>query len=71
MRCVARRAAYNRDMKDICDGSRRPVRGERHHLKTSASGHMKARCPVCKRTLAVTRVLGLIEFPRHEPGRKI
>ena len=27
---------------------------------------MKAVCPVCKRKLAVKRVLGIIEFPRHE-----
>ena len=27
-------------MKDVCDGSRRPVRGERHKLKTDSSGHM-------------------------------
>src|SRR3712207_8476497 len=46
--------------------SRRPVRGERHQLKTAASGHMKATCPVCKRRLTVKRVLGVIEFPRHE-----
>jgi hypothetical protein len=28
---------------------------------------MKARCPVCKRVLVVSRVLGIVEFPRHEP----
>jgi hypothetical protein len=58
--------AYNRQVKTLCDGSRRPVRGARHHLKTSPSGHMKARCPVCRRVLVVSRVLGIVEFPRHE-----
>jgi hypothetical protein len=53
-------------MYNLCDGSRRPVRGKRHKLKTSASGHMKATCPVCKRNVTVTRVLGVIEFPRHQ-----
>jgi hypothetical protein len=53
-------------MDKLCDGSRRPVRGERHQLTTSPSGHMKATCPVCKRRLTVSRVLGVIEFPRHE-----
>jgi hypothetical protein len=55
-------------MDKLCDGSRRPVRGERHNLETSATGHMKASCPVCKRRLAVSRVMGVVEFPRHEPG---
>jgi hypothetical protein len=54
-------------VKILCDGSRRPVRGARHQLKTSATGHMKARCPVCKRVMTVSRVLGIVEFPRHEP----
>jgi hypothetical protein len=31
---------------------------------------MKARCPVCKRTLTVSRVLGVVEFPRHERAAK-
>jgi hypothetical protein len=53
-------------MEKLCDGSRRPVRGERHQLETSTSGHMKASCPVCKRRLFVTRVMGVVEFPRHE-----
>lgn len=56
-------------MKNVCDGSRRPVRGSRHQLNTSASGHMKATCPVCKRRLAVKRVLGIVEFPRHENSK--
>jgi len=55
-------------MNKICDGSRRPVRGARHQLKTSSSGHMKAVCPVCKRKLSVKRVLAVVEFPRH-PAR--
>ena len=56
-------------MDNLCDGSRRPVRGARHQPKTSASGHMKAMCPVCGRLISVKRVLGAIEFPRHEkPG---
>jgi hypothetical protein len=53
-------------MNKLCDGSRRPVRGERHQLKTSTTGHMKACCPVCKRRLTVARVMGVVEFPRHE-----
>ena len=56
-------------MKKVCDGSRRPVRGSRHQLKTASSGHMKATCPVCKRRLAVKRVLGIVEFPRHEDSK--
>jgi hypothetical protein len=31
---------------------------------------MKARCPVCKRVLTVSRVLGTVEFPRHEKAEK-
>ena len=65
-----RPGAYNAGVKTLCDGSRRPVRGERHHLVTSASGHMKARCPVCKRVMTVSRVLGTVEFPRHERPAK-
>jgi hypothetical protein len=56
-------------MDNLCDGSRRPVRGTRHQLETSANGHMEATCPVCKRRMTVRRVLGIIEFPRHESGR--
>ena len=56
-------------MKNVCDGSRRPVRGERHKLKTSGSGHMEATCPVCGRRLVVSRVMGIIEFPRHANGK--
>jgi hypothetical protein len=56
-------------MDKLCDGSRRSVRGKRHLLETSANGHMEAICPVCKRRVTVRRVLGVIEFPRHEPGR--
>jgi hypothetical protein len=53
-------------MESLCDGSRRPVRGSRHNLVTSKTGHMKATCPVCKKTLTVSRVMGVVEFPRHE-----
>ena len=53
-------------MDKICDGSRRPVRGERHKLKTSRSGHMTAVCPTCKRLLTVRRIMGVVEFPRHQ-----
>ena len=56
-------------MKEVCDGSRRPVRGERHKLKTNRSGHMHAVCPVCKRVVPVKRMFGVIEFTRHERGR--
>jgi hypothetical protein len=52
-------------MKKLCDGSRRPVRGERHEVKTTASRHSSAICPVCKRRMTVMRVLGILEFPRH------
>ena len=52
-------------LDNLCDGSRRPVRGERHKLKTSPSGHMNAICPVCKRKVTVKRVLGVVEFTRH------
>jgi hypothetical protein len=31
---------------------------------------MTATCPVCKRTLTVKRVLGVLEFPRHERREK-
>ena len=57
---------YNAPVENLCDGSRRPVLGERHYLETSASGHMRARCPVCKARMVVRRVMGVIEFPRHE-----
>jgi hypothetical protein len=57
-------------MQDLCDGSRRSVRGERHELNTSTTRHMTATCPVCKRTLTVKRVLGVLEFPRHERREK-
>jgi hypothetical protein len=53
-------------MKEVCDGSRRPVRGERHKLKTDSSGHMHATCPVCKRVVPVKKMYGVIEFTRHE-----
>jgi hypothetical protein len=52
-------------MKTLCDGSRRPVRGERHQLKSTASRHSSAVCPVCKRRVTVNKVLGVLEFPRH------
>jgi hypothetical protein len=57
-------------MNELCEGSRRPVRGTRHHLDASNSGHMTAHCPVCKQQLRVSRVLGVIEFPRHKAPRK-
>lgn len=53
-------------MENLCDGGRRRVRGGRHDLTTSASGHMKATCPVCGRRLTVSRKFGIVEFPRHE-----
>lgn len=31
---------------------------------------MTAHCPVCKQLLRVSRVLGVIEFPRHKTPRK-
>jgi hypothetical protein len=57
-------------MNELCEGSRRPVRGSRHQLDASDSGHMTAHCPVCKQQLRVSRVLGVIEFPRHKAPRK-
>ena len=57
-------------MKDLCDGSRRPVRGERHQLKATATRHASATCPVCKRRLMVVRILGILEFPRHSASAK-
>lgn len=52
-------------MKTLCDGSRRPVRGERHGLKATSTRHTSAICPVCQQTLRVARVMGVFEFPRH------
>ena len=52
-------------MKELCDGSRRPVHAQRHGLKPLASRHSEARCPVCKRQMVVVRILGKLEFPRH------
>jgi ribosomal protein L37AE/L43A len=52
-------------MKTLCPGSRRKVLAARHKLKISPNRHMAAECPVCKRTLAVRRLLGVVEFPRH------
>lgn len=52
-------------MKTLCDGSRRPVRGERHGLKATTTRHTSAVCPVCRQTLRVARVMGVFEFPRH------
>jgi ribosomal protein L37AE/L43A len=54
-------------MDNLCDGSRMPVRGKRHKLQVSATGHMKATCPACKRRLTVRSVMGVVEFPRHQP----
>lgn len=53
-------------MKNLCDGSRRRVLNGRHQLKSSPSGHMNAKCPVCKRKVSVKRVMGILEFTRHE-----
>jgi hypothetical protein len=57
-------------MKILCEGSRRPVRGERHQLKSTASRHMSAICPVCKQRMTVSRIMGTVEFPRHSPKKK-
>lgn len=54
---------------NVCDGSRRPVLGKRHDLRTLASGHNKATCPVCKSVVEVRRVFGVLEFARHEARR--
>ena len=52
-------------MNQICDGSRRPVVAKRHETKVLEDGHTKAKCPVCKRTVPVRRVMGVLEFARH------
>jgi hypothetical protein len=52
-------------MKNFCDGGRRRVLEKRHGLKISTSGHMKAKCPVCKLIVGVRRVFGVLEFVRH------
>ena len=54
------------NMKKLCEGSRRPVRGQRHQLKSSASGHTQVTCPVCQQQLRAVSILGVLEFPRHE-----
>ena len=53
-------------MRIVCEGSRRPVRGQRHQLKTTSSRHAQATCPVCQQRLRVVWVMGVLEFPRHE-----
>jgi hypothetical protein len=58
------------NMKKLCDGSRRPVRGQRHQLKQTSSRHAQATCPVCRQPLRVVSVMGVLEFPRHEAKGK-
>ena len=58
-------------MKTLCDGSRRPVRGERHGLKATTTRHTSAVCPVCRQTLRVARVMGVFEFPAFASGTKV
>lgn len=53
-------------MENVCDGSRRPVRGKRHKLTTTASGHTEAECPVCKQRVPAREIFGAVEFTRHE-----
>lgn len=57
-------------MNKVCEGSRRPVRGERHQRESSASRHAQAICPVCQQQLRVVSVLGVLEFPRHQAKEK-
>ena len=52
-------------MKNLCEGSRRPVRGERHQLQTTSTRHAQATCPVCRQSMRVIWVLGVLEFSRH------
>ena len=66
LRPLLRPIFFSGEMEQLCDGSRRPVVGARHELKTLKSGHQTATCPVCRRRLKVKRVLGVLEFPRHE-----
>jgi hypothetical protein len=66
MHVVSAAPHQSHNMENLCEGSRRPVRGERHRLKMSGSGHMEATCPVCKRRIVVRRIMGIVEFPRHE-----
>ena len=54
-------------MKIVCDGSRRPVHAKRHQLERMATKHQQATCPVCKQRIRVFEILGVLEFPRHEP----
>jgi len=56
-------------MNNLCDGSRRPVRGKRHQLET-AGRNTTAVCPVCMDRLVVRSVLGQVEFPRHEAPKR-
>ena len=67
---VDRSANQGDGMQDLCDGSRRSVRGARHELNMSDTRHMTATCPVCKRSLTIKRVLGVLEFPRHEKRQR-
>ena len=57
-------------MKQLCDGSRRPVRGKRHGLQSTSSRHAQATCPVCQQELRVVSIMGVVEFPRHEAKAK-
>jgi hypothetical protein len=52
-------------MNNPCNGSRQRVLAKRHCLNTSTSGHMKAKCPVCRAIVGVRRVFGVLEFSRH------
>ena len=56
-------------MKNICEGSRRRAAGAAS-VKDIGNRPRGPCCPVCKRTLAVSRVLGIVEFPRHESRMK-
>jgi hypothetical protein len=53
------------NMKKLCEGSRRPVRGKRHQLQQTSSRHAQAICPVCRQPLRVVSIMGVLEFPRH------
>jgi hypothetical protein len=53
-------------MEQMCDGSRRPVRGKRHELKVSDSGHMTARCPRCHKVVRARKMFGQVTFRRHK-----
>jgi hypothetical protein len=58
------------NLKKLCEGSRRPVRGKRHELQQTSSRHAQATCPVCQQTLRVVSMMRVLKFPRHPAKAK-